>query len=287
MKLFCYLVLFFLGISISSVVKTNVFSVNFTNANNLNLKTIDSIKPIVYLDLTSFNSQESFDVKWNLLYPWGSDHNGTARMYPENIKIKENGMLEITAEWLRGKDEGKSTANPHLPIAFRSGAIHYKKHIKVTKTLPYWEISGDFKAPTEYGSWPAFWITGAKSWPPEIDILEFKGNDTCWQNTVTGKDWKNTIWTTDKTVVVDAYSVWHNYKLTLERIDDGNIQVKMYIDDELKSSEIKNFSNQPFWLIINMQMEGASGSTTKNSIVRTNTQYFQAKNIYLAATPAK
>lgn len=26
------------------------------------------------------------------------------------------------------------------------------------------------------GTWPAAWLTGAKSWPPEIDLAEWKGN---------------------------------------------------------------------------------------------------------------
>ncbi|MFV0564884.1 MAG: hypothetical protein ACK5NB_03520 [Flavobacteriaceae bacterium] len=239
---------------------------------------------IVYLDSTSFNNQKTFETNWNMFYPWGTDHNGTAKMYPENVKVK-NGVLKITAKWLKGKDEGKSKSDPHLPIAFSSGAIHLKKQIKVTEALPYWEISGDFKAPTAYASWPAFWITGTESWPPEIDMLEFKGNDTCWQNTVTGKDWKNTIWTTEKTVVNDAATVWHNYKVTLHCIDEKNTQIKMYIDNELKSSEMKDFTNKLFWLIINMQMEGASGTSGENSMVRKKASKFFAKNVYVAAIP--
>ncbi|WNH10611.1 hypothetical protein [Thalassobellus suaedae] len=68
------------------------------------------------------------------------------------------------------------------------------------------------------------------------------------------------------------------------RLDDVNLLVKMYIDGQLKSKEIKDFTNKPFWLIINMQMEGASGTTNDNSIIRSTPQYFQAKNIYVAAT---
>ncbi|WMI65702.1 family 16 glycosylhydrolase [Aestuariibaculum sp. YM273] len=253
------------------------------NINEKTLKEIDTIRPFVYLDSTSFNSQKDFEANWNMLYPWGKDHNGTARMFPSKVSLKAGGILEISADWNKGKDEGESSSDPHLPIAFHSGAIHLKQQIKVTKQNSYWEISGDFQAPTDYGTWPAFWITGAKSWPPEIDMLEFKGNDTCWQNTVSGKDWRHTIWTTEKTVINDAASVWHHYKVTIEYIDEEFSKVKMYIDGVLKSEEIKDYTNKPFWLIINLQMEGASGQTQASSIVKKKSTLFRAKNVYVAA----
>ncbi|WP_052825801.1 glycoside hydrolase family 16 protein [Neotamlana nanhaiensis] len=241
----------------------------------------NTIKTVVYADATSFSSKEQFHSKWNMLYPWGAEHNGSAKMFPENVNVK-NGVLTIKSEYNQGADDGTSKHNPYLKINFRSGAVHLKEQIVVNDSLPYWEISADFKAPIAYGSWPAFWITGANSWPPEIDILEFKGNTTCLQNTVTGPDWRNTIWTTETTTVTDAHTKWHNYKLIIKKIDSINTEVLMFIDDELKSKEVKDFTNKPFWLIINMQMEGASGRTNENAIVKKEPQYFYTKNIYVA-----
>jgi galactan endo-beta-1,3-galactanase len=151
----------------------------------LTFATLKIPDPIVYLDGTSFDNQTKFEEKWNMFYPWGTDHNGSARMFKENVNLKPNGVMEINSNWINWNWEGYSTAEPKLRITFHSGAVHLKQQIKVTAELPYWEISGDFQAPTVFGSWPAFWITGAWSWPPEVDILEFKGNATNWQNTVT------------------------------------------------------------------------------------------------------
>ena len=254
------------------------------NFNSCGLKI--SQKPIVYVDATSFSSQEKFQEHWNMYYPWGTDHNGTARMYAENIKIGNDSILTITSKHIHNQTEGNSTADPHLKIAFHSGAIHAKQQIKVTERLPYWEVSGDFKTPTTPSSWPAFWLTGVHSWPPEIDILEFKGNGINWMNTVTGLSWDKTIWTTEKTNVEDATTKWHNYKLVLERVDQQNTRVKMYLDGALKTAEVKDFTGKSFWLIINMQMEGASGFTNDDAIARKVPQVFQAKNIYVAAIPA-
>ncbi|AOZ98909.1 glycoside hydrolase family 16 protein [Flavobacterium commune] len=247
--------------------------------------TIRIPKPIVYLDSTSFSSKEKFEAKWNMLYPWGSDHNGSARMFAENVTLQTGGVLQIKAQWTNWAWEGYSTAEPKLRITFHSGAIHAKDQIKVTSELPYWEISGDFKAPITPSSWPAFWITGAWSWPPEVDILEFKGTSSTLQNTVTGPAWNQTVWTSVLTSIPDAATTWHNYKLTMEKVSNTDVLVKMYIDGSLKTSATKDYVGKPFWLIMNMQMEGASGATNDNSVVRTTPQYFQGRNIYVAATP--
>lgn len=250
-----------------------------------NFTTIKIPKPIVYLDSISFNSKEKFEAKWNMLYPWGSDHNGSARMFAENVSLQTGGVLQIKSEWTNWNWEGYSTADPKLRITFHSGAIHAKDQIKVTSELPYWEISGDFKAPITPSSWPAFWITGAWSWPPEVDILEFKGTSSTLQNTVTGPAWNQTVWTSVLTSIPDAATTWHNYKLTMEKVSNTDVLVKMYIDGSLKTSATKDYVGKPFWLIMNMQMEGASGTTNDNSVVRTTPQYFQGKNVYVAATP--
>lgn len=247
--------------------------------------TIKIPKPIVYLDSTSFNSKEKFEAKWNMLYPWGSDHNGSARMFAENVSLQTGGVLQIKSEWTNWNWEGYSTAEPKLRITFHSGAIHAKDQIKVTSELPYWEISGDFKAPITPSSWPAFWITGVSSWPPEVDILEFKGTSSTLQNTVTGPAWNQTVWTSVLTSIPDAATTWHNYKLTMEKVSNTDVLVKMYIDGSLKTSATKDYVGKPFWLIMNMQMEGASGTTNDNSVVRTIPQYFQGRNVYVAATP--
>lgn len=251
----------------------------------MSFTTVKIPEPIVYLDGTSFDNQTKFDEKWNMLYPWGSDHNGSARMFKENVNLKPNGIMEINSNWINWNWEGYSGAEPKLRITFHSGAVHLKQQIKVTPELPYWEIRGDFQAPIALGSWPAFWITGAWSWPPEVDILEFKGDSTNWQNTVTGPAWNQTTWSTDKTTVADADNTWHNYKLIMKMITTKDTEVKMYVDNVLKGTYIKDYTEKPFWLIINMQMEGASGTTLDDSKARLEPLYFRSKNIYIAATP--
>lgn len=239
--------------------------------------TVPPLLAKVYIDSSSFSSVSNLTKYWDMLYPWGADHNGSARMYADNVSLLGNNTLKISA--LRvPQTEGKSGADPHLTIAYHSGAIHAKQKIELTDQEPYWVISGDFQVPTMVGSWPAFWITGADSWPPEIDMMEFKGSNTCWQNTVNGTDWQHTSWQTTPTVVSNA-GEWHNYKMIIYRTSSTTNAEDLFIDGTKEATHIADFMNKPFWLIINMQMEGSSGSFGSGP----QSAQMRVRNVYLAS----
>jgi hypothetical protein len=113
------------------------------------------------LDNSSFANYTAFEAAWNYLYPWGSDHNGSARMYgsstDHNHIYLSNSILTIKATRITW-DEGTSTSDPHLAIHYHSGAINTKEHIVVNDQFPNWEVKCDFQVPTVKGSWPAFWF---------------------------------------------------------------------------------------------------------------------------------
>jgi len=234
-------------------------------------------KPVLLLDSSSFDSRQKFEGLWNMFYPWGTDHNGSARMYKEQVKVTAGGVLEIVADRYEAW-EGYSTADPWLRIFYHSGAVHLKEKIIVTEAKPYWEISGDFQVPSTTGTWPAFWITGASSWPPESDIMEFKGTTTNWQNTATGPDWQNVSWQNKLTVVPNPQN-WHNYKITMVRMNTVNVSINYFIDNVKTATHTANFMDKPFWLIINMQMGGASGNADSSL----KTAIMKGRNIYVAA----
>lgn len=236
--------------------------------------------PVVLVDASSFNNYTTFEQKWNYLYPWGSDHNGTARMYGNStdhnhiyLTGTDLNILATRINW----NEGNSPHDPYLPIRYHSGAIHLKEKITFTDALPYWEIRGDFQVPTVRGSWPAFWLTGADSWPPESDIMEFKGDSRNWQNTATGPSWQNVTWQNKITPVTNAGN-WHNYMLRVRRVSATHVDLDYYIDNQLMATHRADFMNKPFWLIINMQMEGSSGEPGPQEAL------MKARNIYVAGS---
>ncbi|KAJ7839576.1 hypothetical protein B0H14DRAFT_2787044 [Mycena olivaceomarginata] len=149
-----------------------------------------------------------------------------------------------------------STANPNPAIHYASGAIHAKSQITVTSANSY-TLSGDFSAPTLRGTWPAFWLTAVNSWPPETDILETKGTNNNWFNTFnTSSIVKSTL------VAWPADLSFHTLKAVLTaEPNNADVKIDFYMDNVFQVSQFgQGFVNKPLWLIINLQMEGSSGT---------------------------
>jgi len=106
------------------------------------------------------------------------------------------------------------------------------------------------------GTWPAFWLDTTKSWPPEIDIAEFKGNSG-------GQVWQN---------VCNDYQQWQvkqnyagtgsvHYGLALGPSNGGNRTYQLFMNGGIQmQGTFHDSQNSPFWVIANMAMEGDSGS---------------------------
>ncbi|KAG4101408.1 family 16 glycoside hydrolase [Neocallimastix lanati (nom. inval.)] len=222
----------------------------------------------------SLKDYGTFEKYWAYLYPWGSDHNGSARMYgapdDHNHVYLENNSVVLQAcriNW----DEGKSTANPHPVIHYHSGAIHSIQTFTINDQYPNYEIRGEFIAPTTGGTWPAFWLNGAWTWPPEIDILEFKGTTTNWFNTFRTSS--------DVSTYKEAISnpnTWHEYRLWISKVSDVNMDIHFYIDGKWRAKHTANHVGKPFHLIMNLQMEGsASGQAPSGCTL------YRGRNIYV------
>jgi galactan endo-beta-1,3-galactanase len=224
----------------------------------------------------TFANQSAFEAAWNYYYPWGRDHNGSARMYgyPSHVN-PSGGVLTISSSKITW-NEGNSSADPYLPIKYHSGACHAKKQILVNDQYPNYEIKGEFQVPTVKGTWPAFWLSGAWSWPPESDIMEFKGNSTNWQNTF--RAWNDVSTTTS---YVSGAGNWHQYRVWISKANSSDVNIHYYIDGSWKGMHTANFVGKPMWLIINMQMEGSSGSPGPSY-----TTTLKAKNVYVGRTKA-
>jgi beta-glucanase (GH16 family) len=236
------------------------------------------------VDGSSFQDRSALQAEWNFLYPWGSDHNGSARMYASaidnnHVYLSPSGVLNLKATRITW-DEGNSSADPHLPIRYHSGAVHAKDQVLVNDQFPNYEVRGEFQAPSVRGSWPAFWLTGAWSWPPESDVLEFKGDNRNWFNTYDG-DWSSTI------VGVGSPGSWHEYRIWMTKVNDTDVDIPHppprpapYLDGQWQAAHRgTNFVGQPMWIIVNLQMEGSSGSPGPTEDI-----YYQARNVYVGRT---
>jgi hypothetical protein len=249
---------FFFLLTIMIITGALVYPVKGNEKNHL--ITVDSSLWETVIDGNSFANYTSFEKTWDYLYPWGEDHNGSARMIagPKEhsyLSLQSGSILHIKADYVIG-DIGNSNQNPYLKIKYRSGAIHAKQKVTVSDNYPQYEVSGYFKVPTVKGSWPAFWLTSVDGWPPESDILEYKGDNINWQNTFITP----TQVTTVKTAIETAQTEWHQYKAVLKKVNSVDVDIYYYVDGKFTGMHRCNFMNKPMWVIINLQMEGSSGN---------------------------
>ncbi|KAM0201246.1 hypothetical protein ACHAPA_002420 [Fusarium lateritium] len=204
----------------------------------------------------SFNSLETY---WNYLYPWGPTHNGGARMDEEHVSVTD-GVLTLTAEPRTDQED---------PIHYLSGAIHAKSTFTVSAGGGY-DISAEFIAPVDKGTWPAFWLNAASGWPPEIDIAEWKGS---------GKISFNTFNTSDEVTALDRDypnpAEWHSVRAELRDENGHDVRVKFFLDGVEQTTQYgRDYIGAGLRLIVNYQTEGSSGSPGP-----TTPTTFQVRNV--------
>jgi hypothetical protein len=227
----------------------------------------------------SFSSYAALENSWKYLYPWGPDHNGSARMVAgssdHSQAYLDNGTLVLKATQVP-QTEGRSTSEPYLTIKYHSAAVHARSQVLVNDQFPNWEVRGEFQAPSAKGTWPAMWLTGVNSWPPESDILEFKGDARNWFNTFrTAGDVDSTI-----VSVSSPSSTWHQYRAWLSKVNSTDVDIHYYVDGTWHAvHHAKGFVGKPMWLIINLQMEGSSGSPGPSAET-----FYRARKVYVGRT---
>jgi hypothetical protein len=208
------------------------------------------------VDGTSFNNVTAFQGKWSYDYPYGPVHNGGARMNQTNVTVS-SGMVTLTSSPTNTPNEG--TNQDGAPIHYNSGTFYLTQPITINQQYPIWDISAQFKVPVIKGTWPAIWLDGVNSWPPESDIMEYKGNSNCWQNTYDGS------WQTQITPVQAADTSWHTYRLVAVLENTTNVDFHYYIDGVMESEQTSTtFVGSPCWLFIDYEMEGAGGTPGPN-----------------------
>lgn len=213
---------------------------------------------VTLLDQSAFRSETALQTAFRMGYPWGSDHNGTAKMVPQMVSLDADGILRLHAERMLQEEE-KSSQPPHLALHYRSGAVYWKQQIVVDAHSPTWSVEGEFAVPDPVrGTWPAFWLTAVHGWPPEIDILEFKGQNIVWQNTLQGSTYQEARFVSH-TTSIPTPSTFHRYRVVLRKLDSQDVQVEYFVDERhIASDRALRYVGKPLWLIVNLQMEGAA-----------------------------
>ncbi|KAL0261337.1 hypothetical protein SLS55_002767 [Diplodia seriata] len=205
---------------------------------------------------TCFDDYSSLEEYFDYLYPWGSDHNGSARMVGNStdhdyIAIDPAGQLTITAKPV----SGQPATSGGTAINYLSGAVHAKQSFAVEAGGGL-DFSASVLATTDVGTWPAFWLTATEGWPPEIDLAEWKGSGDISFNTF------NTSSEVEaKDVEYPSPTEFHDVKAELRDENGSDVSINFYLDGELVTTQVgAGYTGAGFYLIINLQMEGSSGT---------------------------
>ncbi|KAI9742101.1 MAG: hypothetical protein M1834_000491 [Cirrosporium novae-zelandiae] len=181
---------------------------------------------------TCFDDYTSLETYFSYLYPWGSDHNGGARMVGNSsdhdyISIIDSGTLTLTAQPVTGQPATSSG----VAINYLSGTVYAKEQFTVEEGGGY-DFEAEFQAPTAQGTWPAFWLTAVVGWPPEVDIAEWKGTGDISFNT-----FNTSSIVAAKDVEYSDPDSFHTIKAELRDEDGSTVSVAFYMDDSLITTQ--------------------------------------------------
>jgi beta-glucanase (GH16 family) len=110
--------------------------------------------------------------KWRLGQPWGDFHDASLHQYHDaNNVITKDGLLYLLGKYNPKEFKLKDSI---ITIPYSIGLIN--SDISFMQKYGYFEIR--CKNPKGPATWPAFWLTGAHRWPPEIDIFEMYGKSS-------------------------------------------------------------------------------------------------------------
>jgi beta-glucanase (GH16 family) len=106
------------------------------------------------------------DREWFTRERWGRIHPGKSYCWydPECVFVDNKGYLHLTTDLspTEIKHSNGETYKPNLGTGL----------ICSVEDFSYGRFEIDAMMPSGSNKWPAFWLWGSETWPPEIDILE-------------------------------------------------------------------------------------------------------------------
>lgn len=118
------------------------------------------------MKIDSSNAFEWSGHKWIVGERWGKLHPIKPEWWydSERVEIDDQSVLHLKTKW-----------NPKTILAGDGNLYNSKMGcglISSTEKFKYGEYEIEAKLPQGKGLWPAFWMWGWESYPPEIDVLE-------------------------------------------------------------------------------------------------------------------
>jgi len=169
----------------------------------------------------------------------------TASANPFSVK---DGVLTISAN-----PASQSIQQQIDGYDYTSGLLN--THSSFSQTYGYFEIRADM--PTEQGVWPAFWLLPEDgSWPPELDVVEMRGQDPNTVNVTVHSDHDGTHTIDSTPVKVTSTEGFHNYGVLWE--ED---HITWYFDDvAVAQTDTPDDMHDPMYMLVNLAVGGTAGT---------------------------
>jgi beta-glucanase (GH16 family) len=153
-----------------------------------------------------------------------------------------DGTLHLRAQPVSGQAPA-SHGGKTIAIKYLSGAVNAKQRFTITAGGGF-DFTGSFRASTDKGTWPAFWLTAVKGWPPEIDMAEWKGNGKISFNTFNAS---NQV--AAKDINYPRPDLFHDIKTELRDKNGKDVEVKFHMDGQLMATQVgRGYVGQAFYL---------------------------------------
>lgn len=150
----------------------------------------------MYSNATDSNSSTS-GLKW-CGYRWEHCMEGGRKIHPDNpwmwyspscCRVDADGVLRLKLE------------NHPNTVKYWNGVTYHPQIatglVRSLEEFDYGTFSAEIMLPPGKNLWPSFWLTGAKHWPPEIDIMEaWSGDGSYFKWTTPQFPWVNPSWRT-------------------------------------------------------------------------------------------
>ena len=169
----------------------------------------------------------------------------TSSVNPFSVK---DGVLTITAK--PAPDDLKPQLEGH---DYTSGML--TTHSSHAQTYGYFEMRADM--PDDQGVWPAFWLLPEDgSWPPELDVVEMRGQDQNTVHTTVHSGATGTHTMESSAVNVPSTDGFHNYGVLWDQD-----QIVWYFDDTaVARADTPADMHDPMYMIANLAVGGVAGT---------------------------
>lgn len=210
-----------------------------------------------------FNGNKLDAHKWVTCYDWrqpsesGCTNSGNFEQEwytPQQVTV-QNGSAVLTA--INDPITVTTNSGPKTYL-YRSGMIstgrpNAQGQVKWSATYGYYEARLKFDG--GQGVWPAFWLLPIdRSWPPEIDVMEFLGNDPT--HILLTSHWKDASGQPQKDSSIiqgpDFTTGWHTYAVNWQPNS-----ITWYVDGMLQKTVTGiEVPHQPMEIILNLAIGG-------------------------------